>query len=62
MGAVPSCYLWHALHLRFGNRNSLTLNLVLQSLGIALPAVSPAFFSSSPCRQQVIFPPWEITR
>jgi len=46
LGAVPSCYLWHALHLRFGTRNSLTLNLVLQSLGVALPAVSPTLFSS----------------
>lgn len=46
LGAAPSCYLWHALHLRFGTRNSLTLNLVLQSLGVALPAVSPTLFSS----------------
>ncbi|TFV93964.1 YbfB/YjiJ family MFS transporter [Oxalobacteraceae bacterium OM1] len=40
LGAVPSCFLWHALHVRYGMRTSLVLNLVVQAAGVALPAVS----------------------
>jgi hypothetical protein len=40
LGAVPSCFLWHALHMRWGTRRSLALNLVLQAAGVALPAFS----------------------
>lgn len=42
LGAMPSCFLWHALHQRLGTRRSLCLNLLLQALGVALPALSQA--------------------
>lgn len=40
LGAIPSCFLWHAWHMRLGTRRSLMINLLLQALGVALPAVS----------------------
>lgn len=40
LGAAPSCFLWHKLHQRIGTRNALLANLVLQAIGVALPAVS----------------------
>lgn len=42
LGAMPSCFLWHALHQRLGTRHSLGLNLLLQALGVVLPALSQA--------------------
>lgn len=38
LGAVPSCFLWHRLHERWDTRRSLMLNLVVQAIGVALPA------------------------
>jgi hypothetical protein len=40
VGAVPACFLWYACHVRFGTRSSLILNLLVQAVGVALPAVS----------------------
>jgi hypothetical protein len=40
LGAVPSCFLWHALHVRYGTRPILILNLLVQAVGVALPALS----------------------
>lgn len=40
LGAAPSCFLWHKLHQRIGTRGALLANLVLQAIGVALPAVS----------------------
>ncbi|CAM4007982.1 MFS transporter [Bordetella tumbae] len=40
LGAAPSCFLWHKLHQRIGTRDALLANLVLQAMGVALPAVS----------------------
>jgi MFS family permease len=40
LGAAPSCFLWHALHMRFGTRHALILNLLVQAIGVALPALS----------------------
>jgi hypothetical protein len=37
LGAVPSCFLWHALHERLGTRRSLIANLLLQAAGVVLP-------------------------
>lgn len=37
LGAVPSCFFWHAMHERFGTRRSLAANLVVQAIGVALP-------------------------
>jgi len=41
LGAIPSCFIWHALHLRLGSRVALFLNLVLQAIGVILPVISP---------------------
>jgi hypothetical protein len=40
LGAVPSCFFWHAWHMRLGSRRSLMINLLIQALGVALPAFS----------------------
>lgn len=40
--AASSCLLWHSLHMRLGTRRSLALNLGLQAVGVALPALSQA--------------------
>ncbi len=40
LGAIPSCFIWHAIHLRLGTRPALFLNLALQGIGVLLPAVS----------------------
>lgn len=37
LGAAPSCFLWHRLHLRLGSRNALALNLLVQAVGVMLP-------------------------
>ncbi|WP_252271784.1 YbfB/YjiJ family MFS transporter [Pseudomonas subflava] len=39
LGAVPSCFLWHGLRERLGTRRALALNLGLQAIGVALPAL-----------------------
>lgn len=39
LGAVFSCFLWHALRQRLGTSPSLILNLGLQGLGVILPAL-----------------------
>ncbi|MDD0845251.1 YbfB/YjiJ family MFS transporter [Pseudomonas sp. Gutcm_11s] len=39
LGAAPSCFLWHNLRERLGTRRALTLNLGLQAVGVALPAL-----------------------
>jgi MFS family permease len=41
LGAVPSCFIWHAVHMRLGTRRSLFLNLALQAIGVILPVVAP---------------------
>lgn len=46
LGAVPSCYVWHALHMRLGTRCSLALNLLVQSSGVVIPAFGPTASSS----------------
>ncbi|MEZ2408845.1 YbfB/YjiJ family MFS transporter [Bosea sp. RCC_152_1] len=37
LGAVPSCFFWHAMHQRFGTRVSLAANLIVQAVGVVLP-------------------------
>ena len=39
LGAAPSCFLWHRLHLRLGGRRALALNLLVQAVGVMLPAL-----------------------
>ena len=41
LGAAPSCYLWHTLHLRFGTHIALRMNLLLQAFGVVLPVLLP---------------------
>jgi MFS family permease len=40
LGAIPSCFLWHAWHVRWGTRRSLMVNLLAQAIGVALPALA----------------------
>ena len=50
LGAVPSCFIWHALHRRLGSRRALILNLCVQASGVMLPVLSssgPAFLASA---------------
>ncbi len=42
LGAAPSCFFWHALHNRLGTRRALALNLLVQAVGVILPALSQA--------------------
>lgn len=45
LGAVPSCFFWHAMHERFGVRLSLTANLLVQAVGVMLPVLhTPAAY------------------
>lgn len=39
IGAVPSCFFWHRLSVRWGSNRSLMINLVIQAIGVALPAI-----------------------
>ena len=39
LGAIPSCFLWHRLYMRWGTGRSLMLNLLVQAIGVALPAL-----------------------
>jgi MFS family permease len=39
LGAVPSCFLWHALHERWGTSRSLMANLAVQAVGVILPVL-----------------------
>ena len=39
LGAVPSCFLWHALHVRWGTSRALFLNLLVQAIGVVLPVL-----------------------
>ncbi|TCG03192.1 MFS transporter [Paraburkholderia steynii] len=45
LGAVPSCFLWHTLQVRYGTRFSLVLNLVVQAIGVVLPALDHSALS-----------------
>lgn len=50
LGAVPSCFVWHKVYRRFGDRKAMFVNLVVQAVGVVLPAVvaSPvAYFASA---------------
>ncbi|UOO82611.1 YbfB/YjiJ family MFS transporter [Uruburuella testudinis] len=45
LGAVPSCFLWHRINLRFGVRISLALNLLLQGFGVLLPVLHQSLWA-----------------
>ncbi len=40
LAAVPSCFIWHKLVIRQGFRRALTTNLLIQAVGVVLPALS----------------------
>ncbi|APM43915.1 YbfB/YjiJ family MFS transporter [Klebsiella pneumoniae] len=40
LAAAPSCLIWHKLVLKWGYRQALTRNLLVQALGVILPACS----------------------
>lgn len=42
LGAIPSCFLWHRLHQKWGTRISLFANLSLQAFGVILPLLFPS--------------------
>ena len=44
LGAAPSCFLWHRLHLKLGGRRALALNLLVQAAGVMLPALGDSAF------------------
>lgn len=44
LGAAPSCFLWHRLHLKLGGRRALALNLLVQAVGVMLPALGESAF------------------
>jgi predicted MFS family arabinose efflux permease len=39
LGAVVSCFFWHALHIRWGTARALMANLLVQAIGVALPVL-----------------------
>ncbi|WP_448785036.1 YbfB/YjiJ family MFS transporter [Brucella intermedia] len=39
LGAVPSCFLWHSLHQKWGTHRSLMANLFVQAIGVILPVL-----------------------
>lgn len=41
LGAAPSCYFWHRLHLRYGTHIALRANLLVQALGVVMPVLLP---------------------
>ncbi|HBK4648502.1 TPA: YbfB/YjiJ family MFS transporter, partial [Klebsiella michiganensis] len=42
LAAVPSCFIWHRLVIKLGYRRAFTLNLLIQAIGVILPAWSHA--------------------
>ncbi len=40
LAAVPSCFIWHRLLIKYGYRKSLIANLLIQAIGVLLPAIS----------------------
>jgi len=40
LGAVPSCFFWHALHRKVGTRRAMAINMGGQVIGVALPALT----------------------
>jgi hypothetical protein len=41
IGAMPSCFFWHWLHMRIGTKRTMFFNLASQSIGVALPVFAP---------------------
>lgn len=41
IGAMPSCFFWHWLHMKAGTKRTLFANLICQAIGVALPVLAP---------------------
>jgi len=41
IGAMPSCFFWHWLHMRAGTKRAMFLNLACQAIGVAIPVLAP---------------------
>lgn len=41
LSAVPSCFVWHTVHVRFGTRVALIANFTTQIIGVMFPIVMP---------------------
>ena len=41
IGAMPSCFFWHWLHMRAGTSRTMFLNLAIQAVGVAMPVLAP---------------------
>ena len=37
IGAMPSCFFWHWLHMKVGTKHAMFLNLFCQAIGVVLP-------------------------
>ncbi|MEE4622390.1 YbfB/YjiJ family MFS transporter [Pseudomonas alliivorans] len=44
LGAAPSCYFWHRIHMSQGTHQALRFNLLVQAAGVVLPVVFPNAF------------------
>lgn len=44
LGAAPSCYFWHRIHMSQGTHQALRFNLLVQAAGVVLPVVFPNVF------------------
>lgn len=42
IAAIPSCFIWHVLHQKWGTRISLFTNLILQAFGVISPLIFPS--------------------
>lgn len=49
LGAIPSCFIWHKIKHRMGNKWALTVNLLIQAIGVILPVLvaSPISYMAS---------------
>jgi MFS family permease len=41
IGAMPSCFFWHWLHMKVGTKRAMFFNLSVQAIGVALPVLAP---------------------
>lgn len=40
LAAIPSCFVWHQIVLKYGYRRAFAANLLVQAAGVVLPAFS----------------------
>ena len=50
IGAMPSCFFWHWLHMKVGTKRAMFFNLGCQAIGVVLPVFAenlPGFLASA---------------